>query len=218
MRAAFGPWGVGPEIGHYLLLLVTFFFNVNTGIRRNGWHDFGMPRLHYIDRIQLRCMKLFQFEPFPNHANQELFSPVEDFVAVGIGPLNYDDEYVHKIGEGETPDPNLSGELRFLAERMRLRGPPLDMGHPNEMKIFHDFMKEHAGKLSGKNLKFLSAIYKRKSDYKTIFPKLPSMLRRHYQTWKDSQEVVLAKESMKAPYYTLLRKLADPRLEIGLAD
>jgi hypothetical protein len=43
MRAGFGPCGVRPEIGHYMLLLVTFFFNVNTGIRRNGWHDFGMP-------------------------------------------------------------------------------------------------------------------------------------------------------------------------------
>jgi hypothetical protein len=111
---------------------------------------------------------------------------VKDFVAVGIGPLNYDDEYLHKIGEGKTPDPHLSGGLRFLVERMRLRGAPLDMGHPNEMKIFNDFMKENAGKLCGKNLKLLSAIYKRKSDYKTIFPKMSSMLRQPWCTsWDD---------------------------------
>ncbi len=117
MRVAFGPWGVGPEVGHYLLLLVTYQYNVNTGIRRNKWHDFGMPFLHYIDRIQLRYIQIFGFDPFPNHTNQALFKPVEGFVAVGIGPLNYNEDFVEN---SDVPHPSLKGGLLFLAQQMGL--------------------------------------------------------------------------------------------------
>jgi len=53
MKVAFGPHGVGAEVGHYLLLLVTYKFNISTGIRRLGRPDFGTFRLDIIDRIQM---------------------------------------------------------------------------------------------------------------------------------------------------------------------
>jgi hypothetical protein len=87
LKVAIGPWGVGPEVGHFLLLLVSHRFNVNTGIRRNSWHDFGMPWLDSIDRVQLKCLQIFGYDPFPEHVNQLLFKGVDDFVAIGIGPL-----------------------------------------------------------------------------------------------------------------------------------
>ena len=35
MRTAMGPWGVGATVAHYLLVLICYNYNVNTGICRN---------------------------------------------------------------------------------------------------------------------------------------------------------------------------------------
>ena len=56
MIFAFGPHGLGAEVGHFLLLMVTYRYNVNTGVRRKGYHDFRMPYHDRIDRIQIRMM------------------------------------------------------------------------------------------------------------------------------------------------------------------
>ena len=206
MRSAFGPWGVGPEIGHYLLLLVSYRYNVNTGIRRMGWVDFGIPWYHLIDRIQLRMIQLFEHDPFPNHTNQALFQPIKGFVAVGVGPLCYDDDFVEKSSE---PHQALKGGLRFLAKRMKLRGPPLDLAHKEEFSFFNEFMKTKP-RVNRQNWVELAKQFKAKANYVSIFPKLPSQLARHYVRWKANQEVILAKEMMKTSYYALLSKLASP--------
>jgi hypothetical protein len=73
MKVAFGPHGVGVEVGHFLLLLVTYIFNVNTGVRRTRCHDFGMPWHHIIDRIQIRSIQIFGVDIFPRHENQSLW-------------------------------------------------------------------------------------------------------------------------------------------------
>jgi hypothetical protein len=115
MKVAFGPHGVGVEVGHFLLLLVTYIFNVNTGVRRTRCHDFGMPWHHIIDRIQIRSIQIFGVD-FPRHENQSPFQPIQGFVAVGVGPLNYDDAFVEQTTE---PHPNLTGGMRFLAQCMK---------------------------------------------------------------------------------------------------
>ena len=97
------------------------------------WHD-------KIDRIQLRMQKLFGEDIFPNYSNHLLFKPISDFVAVGIGPLNYDEKYV----DSSEPDPALKGDMLFLAKRMKLRGPPLHIAHPEEKKIFNDYLRDHS--------------------------------------------------------------------------
>ena len=70
MRVAFGPHGVGAEVGHYLLLLVCYRYNINTGIRRKGMYNFGTIMHNLIDRIQLRMMQIFGVDVFPTHTNQ----------------------------------------------------------------------------------------------------------------------------------------------------
>ena len=213
MYVAVGPWGVGPELGHFLLLLLNYRFNVNTGIRRNGWHNFGMPWLYLIDRIQLRYLQIFGFDPFPQHVNQSLFVPIKGFVAVGIGSLNYSEDFVH-TGE---PYSNLNGGMLFLAQRMGLRGPPMDVDHPKERSIFNNFMRACPGKPTSGRLRTLAKLFKQKADYRTVFPKLPSMLNRHYNIWKQKQDVVMAVSSMKEPYYCLLKQLASPQSELSTA-
>jgi hypothetical protein len=96
------------------LLLVTYRYNVNTGVQRKGHHDFGMPYLDIIDQIQIKMVQIFGCDPFAHHVNQMSMKPVDDFVAVGIGPpLNYDPKYV----EHGDPDPRLTGGMLFLATR-----------------------------------------------------------------------------------------------------
>ena len=65
-----------------------------------SWH-------HKIDRTQLRMQKLFGEDIFPSYTNHLLFKPTPDFVAVGIGPLNYDSKCVEEV----KPDPALKGDV-----------------------------------------------------------------------------------------------------------
>jgi hypothetical protein len=85
-------YGVKPHCAHFRKVGVGF--NVNTGIRKLNWHNFGHIYRHYVDRIQLRMLEIFGVGPFSCHVNQLLFKPIKGFVAVGIGPLNYHSDYV----------------------------------------------------------------------------------------------------------------------------
>ena len=148
----------------------------------------------------------------PSHA-----SPLtKKFVAVGIGPLNCHEYFMENCDE---PHPNLTGGMRFLAEWMHLRGPPLDLVHKDEFTIFNDFMRANPSRPTKKTWIALAKLFKLKADYSTTFPKLPSMLARHCLTWKMTQEIVLAKETMRGPCCELLCKLARPPRgdEVGAA-
>jgi hypothetical protein len=92
------------------------------------------------------------------------------------------------VEKGE-PDPRLKRDLRFTAERVLV----IMRSNPTE-KDWERFSK-----------RFLSSV-----DCKTIFPKLPSMLRHYHKTWKDNQMIQLAEEAMKAGYNKILTDLARP--------
>jgi hypothetical protein len=65
---------------------------------------------------------------YPRHTNLAQFKGMDGFVAVGIGPPNYDEDCV-QLGE---PDGRLAGDLLFLACRMKLVCPllkPLFQNH-----------------------------------------------------------------------------------------
>ena len=53
-------------------------------------------------------------------------------------------------------------------------------------------------------------MYKAKANYKTVFPKLPSMVKLHYSKWQVSQELVMIKDAISVPYYGLLKQLGKP--------
>jgi hypothetical protein len=82
MSVAFGPWGVGARTAHFVLLLVSYRYNVHTGIRRCNDHNFGHTWLHYIDRIQSRILNIFGVDVYPRHMNLAQFQPIENFVAI----------------------------------------------------------------------------------------------------------------------------------------
>ena len=211
MRVAFGPHSMGIQVGHFLLLLVTYRSNINAGVRRQRKHNFGMPYHHLVDRIQLRVIELFGVDIFPDHSNQSLFDPVEDHVAVGVGPLNYSSSYVDK---GD-PHPCLKGDLLFLASRMKLRGPPLPIVSREERRIFNEFIKNLTSKPTTKNFETLAGRYKDLADYKKVFPKLPSMLRKEYKGWEEGQSLVLLKSKLSNPLYGVLKEFHDPKGSIA---
>ena len=206
MRVAFGPWSLGARTGHYLLQLVSFRYNINTGKRRCNDHDFGHPWLHFIDRIDNRVQEIYGRAIFPRHVNLSEFEHVKDFVSVGIGPLCYDKRFV---SEGE-PDKRLVGDALFVATQMKVTCPPRDIQSPEERKIFNDFLEKHAGEPKSKQFEQLASIYLEATDCKSIFPKLPSMLRSYYQRWADTRLVIASQEAMKSTYSCLLNELARP--------
>ena len=53
-------------------------------------------------------------------------------------------------------------------------------------------------------------MYKAKANYKTVFPKLPSMVKLHYSKWQVSQELVMIKDAISVPCYGLLKQLGKP--------
>jgi hypothetical protein len=205
MSVAFGPWGVGARTAHYVLLLVSYRYNVQTGIRRYNEYNFGHSWLHYIDRIQSRILDIFGVDVYPRRTNLAQFQPVKDYVAIGIGPLAYNADYVEK----GAPDPRLKGDLLFVADRMGLKCAPMPIAHPKEKAMFNKHMQDYP-KPKDKDWRELAKHFKQLTDCKTIFPKLPTMLKCYYKKWKDNQLIVLAELQMKEPYEALLRDLAVP--------
>jgi hypothetical protein len=124
-----GPTIYGPEVAHYLMVLVTARFNVNTGVARCNEYDFGHPWHEFIDRIQIRHMQLHGCNIFPKYKNLSLTETVPDFVAVGFGPVSFDTDYVEPSDE---PHPNLTGNLRWLAARMKVKLSPLNVSGKGE--------------------------------------------------------------------------------------
>lgn len=206
MRIACGSHGgIGIEVGHYLMLMVTYRFNIATGIRRKNWHDFGMPYLHLVDRVQTRIIQLYDVDPFPKHYNLSLAPTIQGIVCVGVGPLNYGEHYV----QAGNPHPKLQGNMLFLAEKMKLECPPLHISHPHEKRIFNDYILEHPSP-SSRDWHQLACIFKQKTDAIFIFPKLPSMLKAYFNRWRTTQQVVALQDNVKSEMYLFLKKFGTP--------
>jgi len=202
MHISVGPWGIGPRSGHYILLDLCFRYNVNAGIARCGDHDFGHPWLYFVDRIQDRVQNIWNLLIYPNHTNILAFKPTE-FVAVGIGPLSYDLKY---IDTGE-PMAHFKGDFKFLAKRMKLKCPPLPLSTRQEYSIYNDHLKSHP-QPAKKNWDELAQIFKNSVNGKTIFPKLPSMLKSYYDKWSKNQEIKIIGMQIRGGYNKILSKLS----------
>lgn len=201
MKVAIGPWGIGIRSAHYLLLLLSFRYNVSSNIRRKGYHDFGHCELYLIDRIQTRVREIYNVVIYPLHRNLMEFSPT-DLVSIGIGPLSYDADFVEK---GQ-PNPILQGEMKFMAERMGIREPLQPIAHPDEVKMFTNFMMKHP-KPTDSHFSELAKQYKQASNGTTIFPKLPSMVKAYYNRWRSNQEIKASRKNLGGPAQDLRQKL-----------
>ena len=194
------------KTGHYLILLISYRFNVSTRVNRLGRHDFGHPYLHLIDRLQDRYQELFNILIYPRHRNLSRFKPVDGFVAIGVGPLSLDPEYVQ---QGE-PLPVLKGDLHFMAERMKLECPPLPLAHKDEFKIFRHFIARNP-KVTRSTLHNLAKEFKAKSNGQTVFPKLPCMLKVYCIKWKQNELIRQLKKKVRRPLNFALDLLDRPR-------
>ena len=123
------------------------------------------------------------------HMNLEQFQALLSFIAIGIGPLNYDEAYV----ENDPADPRLKGDLKFVAEQMGLICPPLHVSHPDEKRIINNYLKAHPNPRKSAKIE-LAKVFKACTNCATIFPKLPSMLTQYFKQWKESQLIKIAGE------------------------
>jgi hypothetical protein len=150
MRSAMGAWGAGAEVAHYLLVLICYKYNVNTGVRRNADQDFGHPYHYLVDQIQIVVQEIYNALIYPRHVNVTLFEPVKDFVSVGIGELCYSSDFV----EPGEPMKHLTGDMRFTAERMKVNCPPIEPAGKFELALINEFFARHP-KLTQSNLRDL---------------------------------------------------------------
>ena len=79
-------------------------------------------------------------------------------MSVGIGESNYPLSFVEK---GEPDERIRIRDIKFMAEKMNLKMPPLPISHWEEIRIFNDFMKEN-NKLSPQKCIELATIFKKK--------------------------------------------------------
>ena len=89
--------------------------------------------LHLEDRIQLGVQEIWGVSLFPNLIN--ISNVPLDFVAVGVGPLSYNKDYV----DVSEPVENLKNDLKFLATRQRVKYPILPVSTAAEYCIIKDF-------------------------------------------------------------------------------
>ena len=137
-----------------------------------------------------------------------MFQGDPEFVSVGIGPLSVEG-YKKFVEADKDPHESLKGDLRFLAQRMHVECPPLPVQSQAEFRIYNDFMRKCKKPKAADWVK-LAIIYKEKCDYKTVFPKLPSMLKSYYKKWEKNSLIKQARSKIKGPYKELLKTLGAP--------
>ena len=111
---------------------------------------------------------------FKNHISLLIVKTDSDFVSIGIGPLHNSSNYV----VAGVPDHRLAPDIKFIAKQMNLQFPPLPIAHPHEKKTFNDFYGNHPNSTDA-NRKELAKLFLQKTNCKTIFPKLSSMIKAH---------------------------------------
>ena len=57
------------------------------------------------------------------------------------------------------------------------------------------------------NFKALAKLFKEKADGKTIFPKLPSMVKHYYNRWKTNNEIKASRDNVRSEANDLHEKL-----------
>jgi hypothetical protein len=207
LYSCIGLHSVGAEVGHYLLLLIAYKYNISTGIHRMGHLNHGHFFHDLIDRIQKRVLHIYDVEIYIKHQNTMLINnPIKDYTAVGIGSLSYDSRFV-TFGD---PHPNLKGDLKFVARKMGLKLPPLEISSRDERIIFNDFRRNHIDmkKLSPPLLNELAMIYKSKADGVSIFPKLPSQVAMYDSNFMKIATVNMTVRRMTVSYSNLLKGLS----------
>ena len=212
MATAIGPWSIGAEMGHFLLLLICYRYNISVGRKRNAEHDFGHPWLQFIDHVQTRIQQIYNCIIYPRHFNLHSFRPIRGFQSIGIGPLCLSEDCIETREPGEC----LTGDMRFIANKMKVKYPPMPVGTVREKEIFNQFIRSNQAH-SAPQWRNLVCTYHQKSDGISIFPKLPSMLKMHHTKWKQNQRIRLNQTSLGKVYDELILSLVANRATASTA-
>jgi hypothetical protein len=207
MKAAMGPWGVGATVAHYLFVLICYKYNVNAGVRRNAEQNFGHPYHCIVDQLQIAMQEIYNALVYPRDVNVSLFEHVKDFVSLGIGSLCYSKDFV----ESGNPLDNLMGDMRFMAERMKVTSPPLEPSSKEEHSLINKHFVAHPKQINA-TLKALAKKVLELADGVKIFPKLLSQLEAYHKKWQRNNLIKDAIQKMGLGGYTKLpQSLASPR-------
>jgi hypothetical protein len=168
--------------------------------------------LYVIDEIHFFGLKIFQRHLWPGHLNLMDYKPVLDYISVGVGPLNFSSEKHVKVGK---PMKLLvSRDYRFMAEMEGVELPPsLPIKGHEENKLFNCIMKERTMKGKSANWDLMAEEFLKRADGKTIFPKLPQLLKSHYTTWKFSRLIKAFQELVKEQVKTIREKFLAQRVD-----
>jgi hypothetical protein len=207
MRSAMGPWSIGCELGHYILLLLSYRYNVSTGIRRTGDIDFGHTCLWLIDDLQTHIQSIYNIGVYPQHLNIACFQST-NFVSVGIGPLTQSEEYVDR---GD-PISHLRGDIRNLAQRMKVKCPPLESKTREEYQIENEFFMRHPTSTMA-NFKELAKDFKARYDGIKVFPKLPTQIQASFKRWKQNDIIKQFLEDTKEEYNEIVADLTKAKVD-----
>ncbi len=168
---------------------------------RCGEPDFGHFMLNYEDRIQSRIQEIWGVELFPNRVNVSEFEPV-DFVAVGVGPLSHDTDFVQ---EGEAAE-CLLNDAYFMATKMGVVYPPLPPLTEREFGMIKAFCSNNP-QPNEEDIRNLCKTFKARANGKDIFPKLPSMIKPAIKRWKINQAMALLKLQAGESYDVLFQRM-----------
>ena len=84
--------------------------------------------------------------------------------------------------------------------------PLLPIATREEIKLFTEFMLSHPNPTDS-NFKALAKLFKEKADGKTIFPKLPSMVKHYYNRWEKINEIKASRDNIGSVAKDLREKL-----------
>ena len=86
MRIAMGSHAIGPEVAHYLLILICHRYNVILGVHRKARPAFGHIYLPVIDALRIVVQEIYNVLFYPAHYDFSLYEATEN-VAVSTHPL-----------------------------------------------------------------------------------------------------------------------------------
>ena len=201
MSVAAGPFGMGAEMAHYVQVVLAYLYTVNAGTHRCGEPDFGHFMLNYEDRIQAGIQELWGVDLFPNRVNVSEFEPV-NFVAVGIGPLSHEAEFV-EVGEAANC---LLNDAHFMATKMGVVYPPLPPCMEREFGMIKSFCSS-TPQPKENDIRRLCETFKAKANGIDIFPKLPTMIRPSIKRWKVNQAMALLKLQAGESYDEIFQRM-----------
>ena len=104
----------------------------------------------------------------------------------------------------------LKGDLKFLAGRQRLSIPIVPVRTLEERQLVTQFIQQYGGRATAATFIAMAVHFKERADGRTIFHKLPCILKAYHSQWVKNQSIKALERKIQQPLNMLLRSLADP--------